>query len=284
MKKFFESVLLSILTGISVLLGLSFWLNIKFGFNLFNAQHWNELARLQATNTPISISFYISIGLAIFIFISGLYLIFRPKLRNIFKKSYTVSQTNPVLYTKTEQHNEKDKIVETIQFMSRPPRLNLPKNIGDIAAEKYKSQPNTVIDKTKYNDALSEIFSSNNYLVKKNPIISGKETNLFAIGNNEIVWLGYVNIDLNEFKNAVKKLSDIFSDTLTDIPITIRSFLIDTTNKYDSDDEILIFNNIEDLKEFISENPGEQIEDSDKENFDAYSEYIDTIIQYIKNV
>ena len=57
-------------------------------------------------------------------------------------------------------------------------------------------------------------------------------------------------------------------------------------NKYNNvaNDNILIFKSTEELKTFINEHPAATIEGNDQENFDSYSEYIDTIIQYIKNV
>ena len=68
MKKQFEHFLLSVLLGTSVLLALTFWLNIKFGFNCLSATHWATLASLQASQTPINKDFYLSIGVAIFVF------------------------------------------------------------------------------------------------------------------------------------------------------------------------------------------------------------------------
>ncbi len=40
---------------------------------------------------------------------------------------------------------------------------------------------------------------------------------------------------------------------------------------------------MEELSNFVNENPNPQPSDLEKENFDAYSDYIDTIIQYAKN-
>ena len=69
MRNKIERILLSILLGTSILLGLSFWLNMKFGFNLFLNEHWHKLSELQATHTPINPWFYVSIEIAIFLFL-----------------------------------------------------------------------------------------------------------------------------------------------------------------------------------------------------------------------
>lgn len=301
MKKNFEYILLSILFGTSVLLGLSFWLNIKFGFNLFSAQHWDELSKLQAAHTPISPIFYISIGIAIFLFISGLYMIFKPRFRDIFKQmkektqqKQSVVKEAPVLKTisepepiKTEQKTEKEP--ENLQINSfRPRRLDLPKNISEVAAAKHAQSnitPNVQPkDTTEYNETLEEIFKENNYTVKKPPVISGFTPNLFAIGTKETLWIGAIDCDIEKIRNSIKKLSEVFSDTLSDIEIHINAFLIDTMGRYNSDNDIKIFQNIDLLRQFISDNPGEKIKEDEQEDFDAYSEYIDTIIQYIKNI
>ncbi|MBR3510950.1 MAG: hypothetical protein IKN73_02710 [Alphaproteobacteria bacterium] len=297
MKKFFESILLSLLLSTSVLMGLSFWLNIKFGFNLFNSEHWNELSRLQATHTPVSLTFYISIALAIFVFIFGLYLIFRPRFRNIFKHKELIKKEQkieytpkkpeiPVIHQPVEQEQKKpEKQIPQINI-PRPQRLNLPKNISEIAAAKYGDIKPDIPqkDSTEYNAILSEIFTNNNFIVKTNPVISGFTPNLFAIGTNEILWIGAINCDIEKIKKSITKLTEVFTDTLSDIEININGFLIDTVKHYESDDTIKIFHNIEDLKQFISENPGKKPEGEEQENLNAYSEYIDTIINYIKNL
>ena len=81
MKNKLEYILLSILLGLSVLLGLSFWLNTIFNFNIFCAAHWDEFAKMQASQTPISAGFYTSFAVALFIFVTGIYFIHRSSLK-----------------------------------------------------------------------------------------------------------------------------------------------------------------------------------------------------------
>jgi hypothetical protein len=85
-------------------------------------------------------------------------------------------------------------------------------------------------------------------------------------------------------KDAIEKLNNTFQETLDDITINIRSFMLDTRNIYESDDSVLVFHDTEELRNYVSQHPADNVNDSDKENFDAYSEYIDTIIKYIKNI
>ena len=305
MKKYLESFLSAILLATSILLGLSFWLNIKFSFNLFSANHWNELAKLQVSHTPINNTFYISISVALFLFIIGLYIIFRPKFRKIFKQQQNKNQfvpAKPVIPVTSEPpHNDipdtKPTVVQPAVTISQPPKLHLPKNMATIVAERNQHneslnvqtqthviKPDSTNRVTTYDARMAEIFTNCAYLVKPNPTISGFTPNLFAIGNNELVWIGATDCDINVFQRAIDKLKKVFKDSLPDIPITVYAFILDTKRIYNSTDGIFIFHTIEELQDFIFQSQGTDIAESDQENFDAYSEYIDTIIQYIKNI
>ena len=289
MRNKLEHILLSLLLGTTVLLGLSFWLNLNFDFNLFYKGHWEALAKLQAEQAPVNPNFYISILVAISIFVIGMIVIYIPLIRHkkIQQPENVIVPPAPII---KPSDPKPDPIPEPALPVSRPPRLNLPKNIAQIASkqneQRIQSVQNTPVKNNysdEYNAELSQIFSENGYLVKPNPQISGFVPNLFAIGNNEIVWMGGVNCDINALQNAVAKLNSVFHETLEDIKINVYSFIVDTTKKYDANSEILIVPTIDDLRQFISENRAAQIEDSDTDNFNAYSEYIDTIIKYIKN-
>ncbi len=303
MRKFFEHLLLSILLIISVVLGMTFWLNTKFGFNLLSAKHWQELASLQAAHTPIDKTFYISLGVGVFILIFGLYLIFRPRFRKLPKPVISqqpipqqpvvvqkqpepkqVQQNQPVQNTQPEPHPQ-EQDVPVSALMNRPPKLNLPKNMEALAQNNYMKQQNSVSDNnvsqqntTIYDQELRNIFEQNSYVVKPNLTISGLKTNLFAIGNHEVLWMGAVDCDMNKLKASIGKLRDLFEETLEDIPINIFAFILDTKNVYTPSDDIMVFHSIEEISEFISNNPADNIDEDEKENFDAYSDYIDNII------
>ena len=307
MRKFFEHVLLSILLIISVVLGMTFWLNTKFGFNLLSAKHWQELASLQAAHTPIDKTFYISLGVGVFILIFGLYLIFRPRFRKLPKPvipqqptpqihqqpvaeqnqpapQQTVQQTQPVQNTHTEPEPQVSDI-PTAVLLNRPPKLNLPRNMETLAQNNYMKQQNPAPtnsgpqqNTTIYDQELRNIFEQNSYVVKPNLTISGLKTNLFAIGNHEVLWMGAVDCDMNNLKASIGKLRALFEETLEDIPINIFAFILDTKNVYTPGDDIMVFHSIEEISEFISNNPADNIDEDEKENFDAYSDYIDNII------
>lgn len=291
MKNKLEYILLSILLGLSVLLGLSFWLNTVFNFNIFCATHWDEFAKLQATQTPINIGFYISFGIAIFIFAAGIYFIHRSAFKP--KSTQDEKETSFAIQPPKEQNTfvPETEPIKPVVSIERPPRLNLPTNMAQIANQRY-----TATDKQQdlhkdtpsenpYNSIISDIFSGNGYVIKPNPTISGFVPNLFAIGNNEVIWIGGVDCDIDKMMTAIQKLDSVFKETLEDIKININAFVLDTLNKYDSlNTNLLIFKSIEDLKVFVNEHPADAIKETEQESFDSYSEYIDTIIKYIKNI
>lgn len=297
MRNKFEYILLSILLGIAVLLGLSFWLNIIYGFNLFASEHWNELARLQAEQIPISNGFYISICVAVFIFVFGLLLLYIPAIRRtkkqeIVKPVVNIETSAPIIPKKKTEQENYEKTVDIAPRvdlnMSQPPRLNLPDNMARVLQQRYEeNQQKTENSPQRYDSILAQIFTDHGYIVKPNPIISGFTPNLFAIAPNEIVWIGAVDTDVNRLQSAIARLDGIFTETLEDIKININAFIIDTKNVQPQTDSIFVFKSVEELKTFVSELPPawpKDMTDADQDNFDAYSEYIDTIIKYIKNL
>ena len=319
MNKHIEHFLLSVLVAMSVLLGLTFWLNINFGFNLLSATHWHELALMQASNAIIDKSFYISIAVAIFIFILSIYIIYRPRFRKIplqrpqnieiktlpaiIKSENENTQMtteekddkNPAIPENTEQKPMQNPQIEQPKIenitpqpinLARPPKLNLPTNMAQIAENQYNTQLATqqnAASATQYDDTLAEIFSNTAYLVKKNRTIAGLTTNLIAIGNHELFWVGCVDCDINKMKTLINKIKETFTQTLPDIPITVYSFILDTKKMYETDPDIFIFHDIDDVRKFIYDNQGTDIPPEYQEDFDAYSEYVDTVLMLLGN-
>ena len=294
MRNKFEHFLLSFLLGIAVLLGLSFWLNVIYGFNLFSKEHWNELARLQAEQIPVSTGFYVSIIVAVFIFVFGILLLYIiPTIKRTREKvSNSFLSTAPMVPSHKAEEKKEDNTIFEPQMpklnMSQPPKLNLPSNMAEIMQQRNENNQNKVKEPvTDYDAILTQIFKDKGFMVKPNPVISGFSPNLFAIAPNEIVWIGAVDTDINKLQSAINRLDGIFTDTLEDIKININAFLIDTKNTYQSNASIFVFKTLEELKTFVTELPPawpKDMSNADQENFDAYSEYIDTIIQYVKNM
>ena len=254
MKYRIDNILLTLLWLLAGILGASFWFYTIFSFNIFSAKHWEYLSYLQASQSQIKSTFYISFVIIIFIMLFGLYVLIRPKFRKIKLqkpiKTYTQNteksegmKAKPITDTDSSNLN---KLPETHQSLDqkeypqpnliRPPRLNIPNvNILQNADRKnVKTTSNQTAKKQQEYPEIKEIFSEAGYIVKDNPKINGEKTALFAIGTNENLWIGCVDIKSSLLNSMISKLSAIFTDTLEDIYININGFIIKSD---DSDDQ-----------------------------------------------
>ena len=79
MRNKFDNILLGTLWLLLSTLGACFWFNTQFGFNILSGTHWRHLAYMQVTQTQIKPLFYISMIIAVFCIVFGLYLLIRPR-------------------------------------------------------------------------------------------------------------------------------------------------------------------------------------------------------------
>lgn len=288
MKKRIDNFLLGILWLLAAVLATSFWFNIRFGFDLFSGAHWSYLAQLQATNNSVNVSFYISLAIATLITLLGLYIIIRPR----FRKINFASATNTSNQTKDKENTDinEEKTLQSTPTSSysdiRPPKLNLPKQTIQHIPVIHDSTPKTLPIEPPYTtqkDDIIDIFKRYGYTIKKTPNISGIKTVLFAIAPNEVVWMGAENISTLEMKQAVTELNKLFVDSLEDLTININAFIFKPSDTTDNNDDIFIFNSISELADFIKSNPADPTPtDKDKlETFNAFSEYINVVIDFI---
>lgn len=281
MKYKIDNILLVILWLLAVTLGGAFWLNTKFGFDIFSASHWQYLSIIQASGGHINIWFYVSISAIIAITIVGLYLIIHPhaiarRHKLIKQKSAATCQTNlptpapqtPVPTTTKNPDRPRSPYQGTI--VAQPPALNIP------------HQPSPTTSDTFNSNEISEIFESAGYVVKKAPRINDTKLDLFAVGVGEVLWIGAHNISGQKMHEIIDKLHNVFIDTLDDIEITINAFIVSPSEP--TDNGILTFDSVETLAQYMSEHKNQTLPDDDDGNFDAYSEYMSTVAEYIGNV
>ncbi len=302
-----DKILLCILWLLAVTLGTSFVFNTIFGFNIFSAAHWQYLSYLQASKEPVSNVFYILLVILIFITIFGLYVLFVPRLRTIkfpkifkrnIKKQQSTAQNNQTdastldILPAEEQGIQVFKPQTVNASTMRPPRLHLSipttNTLNAVSSNPYPAQPQNMQRTTATNmkeadySEIRDIFTQAGYTTKQAPKINGIQTALLAIGNEETLWLGTVGIKTTELRSMIDKISQIFSDTLDDIYINVNGFVINAVDAQNSEsDDILKFDSISSLREYIQTVPNPPLNEEEKENFEAYSEYIDTVIKYI---
>ncbi|MBO4625911.1 MAG: hypothetical protein J5679_01375 [Alphaproteobacteria bacterium] len=303
MKNKINNILVGLLWLLAITMGADFWFNTKYGFNMFSFQHWQYLAYMQASNQPVKTSFYISILLYIALLVFGLYVLIQPRRRKIVlpvfdrtqptmqtpvsqPQTSTVEQT-PTEQTKTEQPETPQQQATTYAgpALTRPPRLNTPTitrapvPTGPLSAPAQNTKTNPEQD---YAD-IHDVFTSNGYLVKGAPRIKGIQTSVIAIGTDEVLWIGASGVSTTDMTKAVDTLKGVFTDTLEDIEIDVHAFIIDATDK-NADNDILLFDTVEDLRTYIDAHQNIAPDEDEAENFDAYSAYIGTVIDYIRKI
>lgn len=295
MKNKFDNILLCILWLLVSILTTCFWFNIRFGFDILTRSHWQHLAYMQASKIPINISFYISLIIATFTTILGFYIIIRPNFKKIrIKTTSDIEQQSNKPTKNTSQPQTAPMIPEN--NISRPPRLtNSPQQIQ--TAQFIPTAPVVTSPQAPFatqmppqteksdNQEIREIFESMGYVVKKAPRIKDLQTALFAIGTNETIWIGAENVKTSKMEQSIQILEQIFSDTLDDIEIAVNGFVINAPDYTNPESpEILTFDSIDSLRNYMKDYENPQPEESDVENFEAFSSYINTVLDYIGKI
>ena len=304
MRNKLNNILIGLLWLLAVSLGASFWFNTKYGFNIFSVQHWQYLAYMQASGQPVKTSFYVSLLLIVIIAVFGLYQLLQPRYRKITLPVF--DRTQPQEQPKTESEKQPSVAVQTAQpevapetkqndvvqptisktGPVRPPRLNIPtvtRTSAPTPRVPLISKQDKKIDPEQEYADIHEIFTSAGFVYKGSPRIKNMQTSVIAIGTDEVLWLGATGVSSADMRRAVDTLNGVFSDTLEDIEININAFIIGATDKPD-DDSIIYFETVDDLREFVNEHKNVPPTEDEVENFDAYSAYIGTVIDYIGKI
>lgn len=133
-------------------------------------------------------------------------------------------------------------------------------------------------------DEIKQIFERTGYTIKPSPRIAGIRPALFAIGADETLWLGGVGIEPARLNAAMEKLNSVFTDTLEDIVIHINGFVIDARGDVPAGVNIQLFASLDELRTYMDAHRNREISDAERDDFGAYSEYIDTVSNYLNKV
>lgn len=301
MRDKLDNFLLATLWLLASTLGICFWFNIRFGFNIFSSAHWHHLAYMQASQNPVSPTFYISMVISVIVVICGLYLLIRPRfrkfkipVREISKPAQNIQlqqTTQPIAQqpatmqtptvAPTPAPTPEPAPVATEPTLTRPPRLNIAVT-PQLHSAPLPQQP---IQTPSMASELREIFHGAGYTVKNNPRIGTVQTELFAIGTNEVLWIGAVGIPTTDLQRAIDTVNQIFSDTLDDIIINVNGFVIAAPDaNTPGAPDILTFDKIDTLRQYINEHRNPPLGEDDNGNFDAFSAYISTVIDYLGKI
>jgi hypothetical protein len=293
MKKQIDHFLLGSLWLIASVLGASFWFGTNFGFNLFNVQHWHYLGQIQTSGASVQPSFYISMIVAAVVMIAGLYLLIRPRFKRIeFQRGRPAPNHN--VAAPTAPLPVVSPVAPNTVPLSRPPRLNLAApntyaaartdnsgaNAISMAISTAPSAPVAPAVPQDFSE-IKEIFKSAGYTVKDPPRIGGMRPALFAIGADETLWLGAIGINPAKLADAAARMDALFTETLEDIKISINAFVVNPETAENANSlEPKLFDSIDALRDYMNAHKNRELTQAETEDFDAYSEYIDTVSGY----
>ena len=139
------------------------------------------------------------------------------------------------------------------------------------------------VDETTYTkmSELSDAFTDSGYTVCDLIRLDGKYPAIVAIGANEKLFIATLVNDTNILQNTLKRLALCFADTLEGINIHTRILCVSNTDT-DLGNNVIRFTTTGALKKYLQErkniNPKT---DQDREDFDAYAEYINNVVDYL---
>lgn len=301
-KNKIENLLVITLWIMLSILCVCFWFNVMYGFNIFSNSHWQHLSYMQASQTPVKTSFYISLVMSVIIVLGGLFIIIHPRLRHIKIQTHP-KKTPPVPQQPDAPAPVKTALYDTEPDLVRPRRLNthkptvtattdldilsktIPQTNAPVAPMATVPEPDFRIPDTPtpsadITDTLTQIFQDAGYTIKTAPYIHGTHLALFALGANETIWVGAADISTDIMDATIDVIKQVFIDTLDDITINVKSFIISPTNVTPGS-ETITFDTIDDVRTYMARNHNPEISESDQETFDAFSSYIDTVINYL---
>jgi hypothetical protein len=290
-----NKILLVILWLLIAILTTCFWCNTQFGFNIFSGAHWRYLSYMQASQTPIKTSFYLSIIISGMIILIGSYMLVHPQIKSIriaFLKRKSKKTPPP-------HEQNATPVINTIapdtpvrpQRLSNTPTAPISPQPGTITpASTPVNTPATTMPnisrgmpapESPDTPQILDIFENAKYTIKPSPRIHGFTVPVFAIGTNETVYIGASSVAPERIIDAVSALQQVFSDTLDNIDINIHGFVVNPTAPAPTE-SILTFESVEELRKYMSEHENQPAQDP--ENFEAFSMYISTVIDYIGKI
>lgn len=111
--------------------------------------------------------------------------------------------------------------------------------------------------------------------------INGKYPAVIALGNNETFIMATTNMDDETLENVAKRVELCFADTLIGVSIKTKFLCIDNENT-DINETIIHFDSVESLQKYLSKHKNvKPATKTERQDFDAYAEYIDVAIEYL---
>ena len=96
--------------------------------------------------------------------------------------------------------------------------------------------------------------------------------------------MGSVGIEPGRLNAAMERLNSVFTDTLEDIVIRINGFVIDARGPVPDGANIHVFDSLDAVRTYMDAHRNRTMTDAERDDFGAYSEYIDTVSNYLNKV
>ena len=140
------------------------------------------------------------------------------------------------------------------------------------------------VDESTYTkiSEIYDMFTNAGYVISDLVRIDGKYPAIVAIGPNEKLFIATLINDFNTLQNVLKRLELCFADTLEGLDIDTHIFCVTNHEVNGIDNRITRFANTKALQKYlIAHKNVRPTTQQDKENFDAYAEYIGTAVEYL---
>ena len=136
------------------------------------------------------------------------------------------------------------------------------------------------------------IIEGAGYVLKNPPQIDGAKLSVWAIGTDEVLVAGMVASatayegPIRSLGNGITQVRTLITDSLGDsvhvkiIPFVLIDGRIANKDELSNAFDIGIFDDTNTLREWFSQNLNKPLAPEDKEDFDAYGDYIDTVANY----
>jgi hypothetical protein len=140
------------------------------------------------------------------------------------------------------------------------------------------------VDESTYTkiSQIYDVFTGAKYYISDLIRIDGKYPAVVAIGSDEKLFIATLVDDYDVLHNVLKRLELCFADTLEGLYIDTRILCVTKRHTAYVDEQITCFDSIDSLRDYLMEHKNVRpTTQQDRDNFDAYAEYIDTALEYL---
>lgn len=151
----------------------------------------------------------------------------------------------------------------------------------DKAIELHAKAP---VDEKTYTkiSKMYDMFTGAKYYISDLIRIDGKYPAIVAIGSNEKLYIATLVDDVDVLENTLKRFDLCFADTLEGVNIDMHMLCIARYGFNNTDGRIIRFSDMNAMQKYLNAHPNVRpTTNQDKENFDAYAEYINTALEYL---